>query len=75
MDEMHIFKGLGSTVSKEADIFQPLKPAIENGSIQIIGMTTLSEFKKAFSKDPALYGRFLQVTKIYIPSSICPIAN
>lgn len=35
-----------------------LKPALARGEIQVIGATTISEFRKYFEKDAALERRF-----------------
>ena len=38
-----------------------LKPALSNGEIQLIGTTTLKEYRKYIEKDSALERRFQQV--------------
>ena len=39
-----------------------LKPALSNGDVQVIGTTTLKEYRKYIEKDAALERRFQPVT-------------
>ncbi len=60
IDEIHniIGAGDGEHSMNAANI---LKPALSNGEIQLIGTTTLKEYRKYIEKDPALERRFGQV--------------
>ncbi len=60
IDEIHniIGAGDGEHSMNAANI---LKPSLSNGEIQVIGTTTLKEYRKYIEKDPALERRFQQV--------------
>ena len=60
IDEIHniIGAGDGEHSMNAANI---LKPALSNGEVQLIGTTTLKEYKKYIEKDSALERRFQQV--------------
>ena len=60
IDEIHniIGAGDGEHSMNAANI---LKPALSNGEIQLIGTTTLKEYRKYIEKDAALERRFQQV--------------
>lgn len=60
IDEIHniIGAGDGEHAMNAANI---LKPALSNGEIQLIGTTTLKEYRKYIEKDTALERRFQQV--------------
>ena len=60
IDEIHniIGAGDGEHSMNAANI---LKPALSNGEIQLIGTTTLTEYRKYIEKDSALERRFQQV--------------
>ena len=60
IDEIHniIGAGDGEHAMNAANI---LKPALSNGEIQLIGTTTLKEYRKYIEKDSALERRFQQV--------------
>ena len=60
IDEIHniIGAGDGEHSMNAANI---LKPALSNGDIQLIGTTTLKEYRKYIEKDSALERRFQQV--------------
>ena len=60
IDEVHniIGAGDGEHAMNAANI---LKPALANGKIQLIGTTTLREYRKYIEKDSALERRFQQV--------------
>ena len=60
MDEIHTMIGAGSAEGT-LDAANILKPALSRGEIQIIGATTLEEFRKYFEKDAALERRFQPV--------------
>ena len=57
IDEMHTLVGAGAAEGA-LDAANILKPALSRGEIQIIGATTLDEYKKRFEKDAALSRRF-----------------
>ena len=57
IDEMHTLVGAGSAEGA-LDAANILKPALSRGEIQIIGATTLDEYKKHLEKDAALSRRF-----------------
>ena len=61
MDEIHTMIGAGAAEGS-IDAANILKPALSRGDIQIIGATTLDEFRKYFEKDAALERRFQPVT-------------
>ncbi len=60
IDEVHTIVGTGDTEGgmNAANI---LKPALSRGEIQLIGATTLSEYRKYIEKDSALERRFQPV--------------
>ena len=66
IDEIHSIIGAGDAEhgTSAANI---LKPALTNGEIQLIGTTTLSEYRKYIEKDAALERRF-QPVKVEEPS-------
>ena len=61
VDEMHTIVGAGAAEGAidAANIF---KPALGRGELQILGATTLTEYRKYIEKDPALERRFRPVT-------------
>ncbi|MBQ5445703.1 MAG: ATP-dependent Clp protease ATP-binding subunit [Lachnospiraceae bacterium] len=72
LDEIHTIIGAGGAEGS-MDAANILKPALSRGEIQIIGATTLEEYRKYFEKDAALERRF-QPVKVEAPSaeeSIC----
>ena len=60
VDEMHTIVGAGAAEGAidAANIF---KPALGRGELQMLGATTLTEFRKFIEKDPALERRFRPV--------------
>ena len=60
VDEMHTIVGAGAAEGAidAANIF---KPALGRGELQLLGATTLTEYKKYIEKDPALERRFRPV--------------
>ena len=60
MDEIHTMIGAGGAEGS-IDAANILKPALSRGDIQIIGATTLQEYRKYFEKDAALERRFQPV--------------
>ncbi|MCF0136042.1 MAG: ATP-dependent Clp protease ATP-binding subunit [Lachnospiraceae bacterium] len=57
IDEIHNLVGAGDA-QNSMNAANILKPALANGSIQIIGTTTLDEYRKYIEHDPALERRF-----------------
>ena len=61
IDEIHTIIGAGSAEGS-IDAAAILKPPLSRGEIQIIGATTLDEYRKHFEKDSALDRRFQPIT-------------
>lgn len=61
IDELHMIVGAGAAEGA-VDAANILKPALARGDIQIIGATTLDEYRKHIEKDAALERRFQPVT-------------
>lgn len=61
VDEMHTLIGAGSAEGS-LDAANILKPAMARGEIQLIGATTIGEYRKYVEKDAALERRFQPVT-------------
>ena len=61
IDEMHTIVGAGAAEGA-IDASNILKPALARGEMQIIGATTISEYRKYIEKDAALERRFQPVT-------------
>lgn len=57
IDEMHTLIGAGAAEGA-IDAANILKPALSRGEIQVIGATTLDEYRKYVEKDSALERRF-----------------
>jgi len=57
IDEMHMLVGAGSAGSS-VDAANILKPALSRGELQVIGATTLDEYRKNIESDAALERRF-----------------
>lgn len=60
IDEMHTIIGAGSAEGA-MDAANILKPLLSRGEVQIIGATTLNEYRKYIEKDSALERRFQSV--------------
>ena len=61
IDEVHTLIGAGSAEGA-TDAANILKPALARGEFQLIGATTISEYRKNIEKDSALERRFQPVT-------------
>lgn len=61
IDEVHTLIGAGSAEGA-VDAANILKPSLARGEIQVIGATTLEEYRKHIEKDSALERRFQPVT-------------
>ncbi|MBR2296175.1 MAG: ATP-dependent Clp protease ATP-binding subunit, partial [Clostridia bacterium] len=66
IDEVHNIVGTGNSEGS-MNAANILKPALSRGEIQIIGATTMSEYRKYIEKDSALERRF-QPVKVEEPS-------
>jgi len=60
IDEVHTIIGAGASQGA-MDTANVLKPALAKGDLQVIGATTLNEFRKYIERDPALERRFQPV--------------
>lgn len=61
IDELHTIIGAGSAEGS-ADAANILKPSLARGDFQVIGATTIKEYRKHIEKDAALERRFQPVT-------------
>ncbi len=61
LDEIHTMIGAGGAEGA-IDASNILKPSLARGELQLIGATTVDEFRKYFEKDAALERRFQPVT-------------
>ena len=61
VDEMHTIVGAGAAEGA-IDASNIFKPALGRGQLQMLGATTLTEYRKYIEKDPALERRFRPVT-------------
>ena len=61
IDELHTIVGAGSAEGA-IDAANILKPALARGEIQVIGATTIQEYRRHIEKDAALERRFQPVT-------------
>ena len=57
IDELHMLVGAGAAGS-QVDAANILKPALSRGELQVIGATTLNEYRKSIESDAALERRF-----------------
>ncbi|MBQ4139708.1 MAG: ATP-dependent Clp protease ATP-binding subunit [Clostridia bacterium] len=61
IDEIHTIVGAGAAEGA-VDAANILKPALARGELQVIGATTLSEYRKNIEKDAALERRFQPIS-------------
>ncbi len=61
IDEVHTLVGAGSSEGS-TDAANMLKPQLARGDLQVIGATTLNEYRKYIEKDAALERRFQPIT-------------
>ena len=61
IDEIHTIIGAGAAEGA-VDAANIIKPALARGEMQVIGATTISEYRKHIEKDAALERRFQSVT-------------
>ena len=57
IDEIHTIVGAGATGENPMDASNILKPVLSRGDIQVIGATTIDEYRKNIEKDVALERR------------------
>ena len=62
IDEVHNIVGAGEAEGGAMNAANILKPALARGEIQVIGATTLEDYRKHIEKDSALERRFQPVT-------------
>ena len=75
IDEIHTIVGAGAA-DGAIDAANILKPLLARGEIQLIGATTLNEYRKYIEKDSALERRFSPVNvKEPTPSDTIEILN
>src|SRR5699024_3358382 len=67
IDEVHQLVGAGSADGSNMDAGNILKPALARGELQMVGATTLNEYRK-IEKDPALERR-LQPVRVDEPTT------
>ena len=60
IDELHTVVGAGAAVGS-IDASNMLKPALSRGEVQVVGATTIDEYRKHIEKDAALERRFSPV--------------
>jgi len=63
IDELHTIIGAGNSMGA-LDVSNMIKPALARGLMQVIGATTIEEYKKSIEKDGAMERRF---QKILVP--------
>ncbi len=61
IDEVHMLVGAGAAGSS-VDAANILKPALSRGELQVIGATTMDEYRKHIESDAALERRFQPIT-------------
>ncbi|GAA4785000.1 ATP-dependent Clp protease ATP-binding subunit [Actinomycetospora chlora] len=62
LDELHTVVGAGAGVEGTMDAADILKPALARGELQVVGATTLEEYRRHVESDPALERRFAPIT-------------
>ena len=63
IDEIHTLVGAGASSDNGMDAANILKPMLARGDLQVIGATTIEEYRKYIEKDSALERRF---TPVYV---------
>ena len=61
IDELHMIMGAGAGASETMDAANILKPILARGGLQVIGATTLKEYRRHIEKDAAFERRFQPV--------------
>ena len=62
IDELHMIMGAGAGASETMDAANIRKPVLARGGLQVIGATTLKEYRRHIEKDAAFERRFQPVT-------------
>ena len=73
IDEIHTIVGAGASSDNGMDAANILKPMLARGDLQVIGATTIEEYRKYVEKDSALERRFTPV-RVEEPSQADTIA-
>ncbi len=63
IDEIHSLVGAGGSSDNNMDAANILKPMLARGELQVVGATTIEEYRKYIEKDSALERRF---TPVYV---------
>ncbi len=63
IDEIHTLVGAGGSSENNMDAANILKPLLSRGDLQVVGATTIEEYRKYIEKDSALERRF---TPVYV---------
>jgi ATP-dependent Clp protease ATP-binding subunit ClpC len=58
LDELHTVIGAGAAEGAAMDAASILKPALARGDLQLVGATTVEEYRRHIERDPALERRF-----------------
>ncbi|BAL89207.1 putative ATPase associated with various cellular activities [Actinoplanes missouriensis 431] len=58
VDELHTIVGAGAAGDSSMDAGTILKPALSRGELNVVGATTVDEYRTGIEKDPALERRF-----------------
>jgi ATP-dependent Clp protease ATP-binding subunit ClpC len=58
LDELHTVIGAGAAEGGAMDAASLLKPALARGDLQVVGATTVDEYRRHIERDPALERRF-----------------
>lgn len=61
IDEIHTLVGAGASSDNSMDAANILKPLLARGDMQIVGATTIEEYRKYIEKDAALERRFTPI--------------
>jgi ATP-dependent Clp protease ATP-binding subunit ClpC len=73
LDELHTVIGAGAAEGGAMDAASMLKPALARGGLQVIGATTVEEYRRHIEKDAALERRF-QPIPVEEPSVVETVA-
>ncbi len=61
LDELHTVIGAGAAEGAAMDAGSMLKPALARGDLQLVGATTVEEYRRHIERDPALERRFAPI--------------
>ncbi len=61
LDELHTVIGAGAAEGGAMDAGSMLKPALAQGDLQVVGATTVDEYRRHIERDPALERRFAPI--------------